>query len=159
MPELKNTFTGGRMEKDLDERIVPSNLYREALNITVSTSEDSEVGAAQNILGNERVTNVIQGGHHDYSDIGGNNTNLLTNGSLNGRYYGTNFHIASVIDPQSDMAYRFISTISDIVMGDGTTNSHGVWMDRIIEYDTTKSIEDHPLDVESAVLNVQAIPL
>ena len=54
MPELKNTFTGGRMEKDLDERIVPSNLYREALNITVSTSEDSEVGAAQNILGNEQ---------------------------------------------------------------------------------------------------------
>ena len=28
MPELKNTFVGGRMEKDLDERIVPSNLNK-----------------------------------------------------------------------------------------------------------------------------------
>jgi len=52
MPELKRTFTGGRMEKDLDERIVPNGQYREALNIGVATSEDSDVGADQNILGN-----------------------------------------------------------------------------------------------------------
>ena len=52
MPDIKNQFTGGKMNKDLDERIVPKGEYRDAMNIQVSTSEDSDVGAAQNILGN-----------------------------------------------------------------------------------------------------------
>ena len=40
------------MNKDLDERLVPNGEYIDAVNIQVSTSEDSEVGTAQNILGN-----------------------------------------------------------------------------------------------------------
>ena len=61
MPEIKHNFTGGKMNKDVDERIIPSTEYREALNIGVATSEDSDVGAAQNILGNLRLSCVIQG--------------------------------------------------------------------------------------------------
>ena len=60
MAELKRTFTGGKMDKDTDERIVQNGLYREALNISVATSEDSDVGAAQNILGNTKVSEAIQ---------------------------------------------------------------------------------------------------
>ena len=52
MPEIKHTFTGGKMNKDLDERLVPKDQYVDAMNIQVSTSEDSEVGTAQNILVN-----------------------------------------------------------------------------------------------------------
>ena len=52
MPEIKNQFTGGKMNKDLDERLVPDGEYRDAMNIQVSTSEGSDVGAVQNILGN-----------------------------------------------------------------------------------------------------------
>ena len=52
MPEIKNTFTQGKMNKDLDERLVPNGQYRDALNIQVSTSEASDVGAVTNILGN-----------------------------------------------------------------------------------------------------------
>ena len=52
MPEIKNSFTGGKMNKDLDERLVPNGEYRDAMNIQVSTSEDSDVGTVQNILGN-----------------------------------------------------------------------------------------------------------
>ena len=48
MPEIKNTFTQGKMNKDLDERIVPNGQYRDAMNIQVSTSEGSDVGAVQN---------------------------------------------------------------------------------------------------------------
>ena len=55
MPEIKHQFTGGKMNKDLDERLVPNGQYRDALNIQVSTSEDSDVGAVQNILGNSLV--------------------------------------------------------------------------------------------------------
>ena len=53
MPELKRTFSKGMMNKDLDERLVPNGQYRDALNVEVSTSEGSDVGALQNILGNK----------------------------------------------------------------------------------------------------------
>ena len=43
------------MNKDVDERLVPNGEYRHAMNIQVSTSENSEVGTVQNILGNERL--------------------------------------------------------------------------------------------------------
>ena len=59
MPEIKNQFTGGKMNKDLDERLVPNGQYRDAMNIQVATSEGSDVGTAQNILGNQEVT-VLQ---------------------------------------------------------------------------------------------------
>ena len=52
MPDIKHNFTGGKMNKDLDERLVPNGEYRDAMNIQVQTSEGSEVGTIQNILGN-----------------------------------------------------------------------------------------------------------
>jgi len=52
MPNINKTFTRGRMNLDLDDRIIPNGEYREALNVQVSTSENSDVGSAQNILGN-----------------------------------------------------------------------------------------------------------
>jgi hypothetical protein len=52
MPEIKNNFTGGKMNKDLDERLIPNGQYRDAMNIQVLTSEGSDVGTVQNILGN-----------------------------------------------------------------------------------------------------------
>tara|TARA_Y100000592_G_scaffold94035_1_gene158198 strand:- start:4690 stop:14934 length:10245 start_codon:yes stop_codon:yes gene_type:complete len=59
MPEIKNTFLKGRMNKDLDERLVPNGEYRDALNINVSTSEDSDIGTAQTILGNIRIEDIV----------------------------------------------------------------------------------------------------
>jgi len=58
MPEIKNTFTSGKMNKDLDERIVPNGEYRDAMNIQISTSEGSDVGAIENIMGND----ILMGG-------------------------------------------------------------------------------------------------
>ena len=55
MPEIKNNFTGGKMNKDLDERLMPKGQYRDAVNVEVSTSEGSNVGTLQNVLGNARV--------------------------------------------------------------------------------------------------------
>ena len=62
MPELKNAFIKGRMNKDLDERLVPNGEYRDAVNIEVTTSEgggvgdSGNVGAIKNILGNEEIS-------------------------------------------------------------------------------------------------------
>ena len=40
------------MNKDLDERLVPNGEYRNAENIEIATSESSEVGTIQNVVGN-----------------------------------------------------------------------------------------------------------
>ena len=52
MAEIKKQFTGGKMNKDVDERLVPTGEYRDAMNIQVSTSEGSDIGTIQNVLGN-----------------------------------------------------------------------------------------------------------
>ncbi len=59
MPEIKNTFLQGKMNKDLDERLIPNGQYRNALNVEVSTSEGSDVGTVKNILGNQRVEVLV----------------------------------------------------------------------------------------------------
>ena len=53
MAEIKNTFIKSKMNKDLDDRIVPPGEYRDALNIAISRSEGDDVGALETILGNE----------------------------------------------------------------------------------------------------------
>ena len=70
MPEIKKTFTRGRMNLDLDERLVPNGEYREALNVQVSTSEDSDIGSVQNVMGNIKVPNQNQSGGEAWLCIG-----------------------------------------------------------------------------------------
>ena len=52
MAELKRTFLKAKMNKDLDERLIPNGEYRHALNMQIATSEASEVGSAQTIPSN-----------------------------------------------------------------------------------------------------------
>lgn len=56
MPEIKRTFNVGKMNRDLDDRLVPPGEYREGFNITVGQSESSDVGSIENLLGNEAVS-------------------------------------------------------------------------------------------------------
>ena len=52
MPNLNHRFSSGRMNKDLDERLVPNGEYRDALNIEVATSDTSDMGTVQTVMGN-----------------------------------------------------------------------------------------------------------
>lgn len=52
MPEIKNTFLGGKMNKDLDDRLLPEGEYRDAQNIEVLKPDGSNVGVIQNAAGN-----------------------------------------------------------------------------------------------------------
>ncbi len=52
MAEIKNTFLKSKMNKDLDDRIVPNGEYRNAVNVTISQSEAGDVGAVENVRGN-----------------------------------------------------------------------------------------------------------
>jgi len=86
MPEIKNQFTGGKMNKDLDERLIPKGEYVDAMNIQISTSEHSEVGTVQNILGNS---------------IASSNISLAS--------YNRHRCIGSVSDEKNDSLYWFIA--------------------------------------------------
>ena len=68
MPEIKNTFLKGRMNQDLDSRILPQGEYREAINLLISRSEGSTVGEFENILGNTNVGTISS--THQESVIG-----------------------------------------------------------------------------------------
>tara|TARA_R110002073_G_scaffold230568_1_gene391655 strand:- start:869 stop:9178 length:8310 start_codon:yes stop_codon:yes gene_type:complete len=88
MPDIKHTFTGGKMNKDLDERLVPNGEYRDAMNVQVQTSEGSDVGTVQNILGNNFGC--------DYSS----HANPIPSGSKT---------VGSVSDEKNDSLYWFIA--------------------------------------------------
>ena len=51
MPEIKHTFTGGKMNKDLAIQFVPNGEYRDAMNIQVRTTggETDGIGSAGNV--------------------------------------------------------------------------------------------------------------
>ena len=58
MAEVKNSFLASKMNKDLDDRLLPANEYRNALNVAVAESEDSDVGALENVVGNVNITSL-----------------------------------------------------------------------------------------------------
>jgi hypothetical protein len=58
MAEVKNNFLKSKMNKDLDDRIIPNGEYRDAQNIGISKSESSDVGALENVLGNSLASSL-----------------------------------------------------------------------------------------------------
>ena len=58
MAKVSNNFIKGKMNKDLDDRLVPVGEYRNAINAQVSRSEGPNVGALENVLGNIRISDM-----------------------------------------------------------------------------------------------------
>ena len=56
MAEVKNSFISSKMNKDLDDRLIPNNQYRDALNIEIGKSETNNIGVLQNVYGNVKIT-------------------------------------------------------------------------------------------------------
>jgi len=52
MAEIKNSFLRSKMNKDLDDRLIPNGEYRDAQNISVGKSEADDIGALETVLGN-----------------------------------------------------------------------------------------------------------
>ena len=55
MAEIKNSFLRSKMNKDLDDRLIPNGEYRDAQNISVGKSEADDIGALETVLGNDLV--------------------------------------------------------------------------------------------------------
>jgi hypothetical protein len=70
MAEDKKNFLQGKMNQDIDDRILPNGEYRSAQNIQVTTSEGSDVGSIQNISGNTLADNSLFAQYNNLETIG-----------------------------------------------------------------------------------------
>ena len=59
MAEVKNSFLKSKMNQDLDDRLIPNGEYRFAKNISVGKSEADDIGALENVLGNEILSLTV----------------------------------------------------------------------------------------------------
>ena len=55
---IGRTFVAGKMNKVVDERLVPNGEYIDALNIRMGSTEQSEIGVIENSKGNEMLTTL-----------------------------------------------------------------------------------------------------
>lgn len=58
MANIQRNFIKGRMNKSLDERLIPNGEYVDALNVRLGSTEDSEIGSVENTKGNERLSEL-----------------------------------------------------------------------------------------------------
>jgi len=70
MAEDKRTFLQGKMNQDLDDRVLPNGEYRSAQNIQITTSEVSDIGSIQNLLGNSKIGRSMFPGIKNVETIG-----------------------------------------------------------------------------------------
>lgn len=56
--KIERSFVRGRMNKSVDERLLPQGEYVDAMNIRLGSTEESEIGAIENARGNELIAEV-----------------------------------------------------------------------------------------------------
>ena len=116
MPVVTHNFSQGKMNKDMDERLVPNGQYREATNIQIATSDGSNVGTAQTLLGNIKRDTIkvdtAPGYVYDVAD--------------------TSTVVGCISDPATDNIYYFVSS-GDLNNAEG---SPAISKDYIIQFDT-----------------------
>ena len=65
-----HTFVQSKMNKDLDARLLNAGEYRDGVNVSVSRSESDDVGALENILGNEFLSDLNKNTQYPVEAIG-----------------------------------------------------------------------------------------
>ena len=100
MAELKRNFLKAKMNKDLDERLISDGEYRDALNIKISSSEDSGWGTARTLDGNKSwdTNNVAKGSYNADPEFSYKSANTV------GVY----------IDEENNAIYNFICGAQDL---------------------------------------------
>lgn len=88
MPKLSRNFVAGRMNKVVDERLLPDGEYIDAMNIRMGSTEKAEMGVIENTKGNLPLTELY----------GPNNTQL----SIDARCIG------AIEDSTTNSIYWFV---------------------------------------------------
>ena len=101
MPIVTTNFVRGRMNKSVDERLLPPGEYVNAINVRLGSTESTEIGAVENSKGNTRLTTL------QYEGVD------LTNATCIGAYD----------DGANETIYWFItSTTVDMIVSYDTKN-------------------------------------
>ena len=111
MPEIKHTFQGGKMNKDLDERLVRNGEYRNAMNIQVRSTDASsssdgdnvgegDAGTVQNLKGNAMI------GEAYFAPWMADETNVVD--PITRSQYPR--CVANIADEKNDKAYFFFAS-------------------------------------------------
>ncbi len=119
MAELKRNFLKAKMNKDLDERLIPEGEYRDALNIQITTSEESNTGSAQILKSNRKWD-------ENYVDKGSTVVGSGSNFGVTAKTVGT------YVDEENNYIYNFVCGAGN--MGDeviGGSQSVGIKSDLI----------------------------
>ncbi len=56
--DINSTFIKGKMNKSVDERLIPPGEYVDALNVRLGSTETTEIGAVENSKGNSKLTTL-----------------------------------------------------------------------------------------------------
>ena len=139
MPEIRRTFTAGKMNKDLDERLVRNGEYRDARNIQVRTSDGDDAGTAQNIKGTDPVEGGTQGQAFNTIDYASQRRTRMV-GSVADDKNNKAYFLAAAPLPEDGFDSISYSTImgseSSIPPQPGSVgNQLKHWVDSIIEVD------------------------
>jgi len=109
MPIVNTNFIAGRMNKSVDERLLPPGEYVDALNVRLGSTENTEIGAVENSRGNTQLTTLQYGGQ-----------NLSSGATCLGAFE----------DGQLETMYWFVHDESNPVAQDGV-------VDMIVSYNTS----------------------
>ena len=122
---IQTNFIAGKMNKSVDERLVPVGEYVDALNVRLGSTETTEIGAVENSKGN---------------------TNLTPNIEYNGNPLSANARcIGAFEDGMAETIYWFVYDPGDPATGQ-------VEVDMILSYNTnTNTLLYHVVSTE--VLN------
>ena len=138
MAEVKNSFLQSKMNKDLDDRLIPNGQYRDALNVSVGKSENDSIGVLQNVLGNAKLNQLS---------------------SLD----QTLTCIGAFMDNQNNRIYQFLTNYTDlnpedITLCDSIVPPVGGWIMKITVYDFNTSPQ-HKTLVSGTFLNFSIVRL
>lgn len=125
MANLKRNFIAGRMNKSVDERLVPNGEYVDAMNVRLGSTEASEIGSVENSKGNTKIT-----------ELEFNGTSLSINAKCIGAYE----------DSANETIYWFVHDSSFETVSPGVTGK----LDLIVSMDMkTDAITYHVVSVKN----------
>ena len=129
MGKIKHSFTKGRMNKDLDIRLVPPGEYRDALDIQVRTSEGSaESGGTEGDSGS--VQNIKNLGYLSSATTGNYFSNLNPGGGI----YSDMKCVGSTVSEKDNTSYWLWTSGDDFSSVNTLPPAGGVFDDSPYQY-------------------------
>ena len=145
MADIKHTFTSGKMNKDLDERLVPNGQYRDALNVEIVSSSSGDIGSASTMRGTKEL---LSRQSQDISSAGFIGT------PPSSYRHGSKF-VGSISDEKTNRSFFFVTPqVSYNLTGHTIGVNHAsiyrtrLWKDMIVCYDdNTNTISPVVIDI------------